>query len=65
MSSLAGVTRPGDVPPSRRYWAEDIIDPEVVVSPRGTIRVPQTPGLGFTPNIDRIERATVRKESFE
>jgi O-succinylbenzoate synthase len=65
MSSLPGFTLPGDVSASRRYWAEDIIDPEVVVSPRGTIRVPQTPGLGFAPNIERIERATVRKESFE
>src|SRR5438309_7464019 len=53
MSSLAGFTLPGDVSASRRYWAEDIIVPEVVVSPRGTIRVPQTPGLGFTPNIER------------
>jgi len=65
LSALPGFTLPGDVSASRRYWAEDIIDPEVVVSPQGTIRVPQTPGLGFTPNLERIERATVRKESFE
>ena len=65
MSALEGFTLPGDVSASRRYWAEDIIDPEVVVSARGTIRVPEAPGLGFTPNLERIERATVRKESFE
>jgi len=65
MSTLAGFTLPGDVSASRRYWTEDIIDPEVIVSPQGTIRVPQTPGLGFTPNLERIERVTVRKESFE
>jgi o-succinylbenzoate synthase len=64
MSSLAGFTLPGDVSASRRYWAEDMIDPEVVVSPRGTIRVPGTPGLGFTPNLERIEKVTTRKESF-
>jgi o-succinylbenzoate synthase len=64
MSSLPGFTLPGDVSASRRYWAEDIIDPEVTVSARGTIRVPQTPGLGFSPNLQRIEKATVRKESF-
>jgi len=64
MSTLEGFTLPGDVSASRRYWREDIIDPEVTVSPSGTIRVPQTPGLGYTPNLDRIERATVRKESF-
>lgn len=65
MSALAGFTLPGDVSASRRYWAEDIIDPEVMVGPQGTIRVPETPGLGFTPNLERIEKATVRQESFE
>ncbi len=65
MSSLANFSLPGDVSASRRYWQEDIIDPEVTVSGRGTIRVPQTPGLGYTPNLARIEKATVRKESFD
>jgi O-succinylbenzoate synthase len=64
MSTLPGFTLPGDVSASRRYWREDIIDPEVTVSASGTIRVPQTPGLGYAPNLERIERATVRKESF-
>ncbi len=65
MSTLAGFTLPGDVSASRRYWREDIIDPEVTVSPGGTIRVPQTPGLGYAPSLERIERATVRKELFK
>jgi len=65
LSALPGFTLPGDVSASRRYWKEDIIDPEVTVSAQGTIRVPQTPGLGYTPSLTRIEAATVRKESFE
>ncbi len=65
MSTLPGFTLPGDVSASRRYWSQDIIDPEVTVSAAGTIRVPQTSGLGYAPNLDRIERATVRKEHFE
>jgi len=65
LSALPGFTLPGDVSASRRYWQEDIIDPEVTVSGRGTIRVPETPGLGYAPNLSRIEKATVRKESFE
>jgi o-succinylbenzoate synthase len=64
MSSLPGFTLPGDVSASSRYWSEDIIKPEVTVSAGGTIRVPQTPGLGYSPNIGRIERATARKEWF-
>jgi O-succinylbenzoate synthase len=64
LSSLAGFTLPGDVSASRRYWQEDIIEPEVTVTERGTIRVPQTPGLGFSPRLDLIERLTVRSEIF-
>ena len=65
LSSLPGFCLPGDVSASRRYWAEDIIDPEVTVNSHGTIRVPETPGLGFAANLDRIEKATVRQDSFD
>ena len=65
MSSLANFTLPGDVAASRRYWAEDIIEPEVEVSARGTIRVPTAPGIGYTPRIDRIESLTKRREVLE
>jgi o-succinylbenzoate synthase len=65
MSTLPGFTLPGDVSASRRYWKQDIIHPEVTVTAQGTIRVPQTPGLGFTPDLDLIEKVTVRKEAFE
>jgi O-succinylbenzoate synthase len=65
MSTLPGFTLPGDVSASKRYWAEDIIDPEVTVSPQGTIHVPHMPGLGYSPSLGRIEKATVRKEAFE
>jgi O-succinylbenzoate synthase len=65
MSTLPGFTLPGDVSASRRYWAEDIIEPEVTVSAQGTIHVPQTAGLGYTPDLERIEKLTVRKERFD
>ncbi|HZO99666.1 MAG TPA: o-succinylbenzoate synthase [Terriglobia bacterium] len=65
VSTLSAFTLPGDVSASRRYWHEDIIDPEVTVTPQGTICVPQIPGLGFVPNLARIEKVTVRKERFE
>jgi o-succinylbenzoate synthase len=61
MSTLAGFSLPGDVTASRRYWAEDIIDPEVTVSPQGTIKVPSGPGMGFEPRSDLIESLTVRR----
>ncbi len=62
LSTLPNFTLPGDVTASKRYWEEDIIDPEVTVSAEGTIRVPTGPGIGFEPRRDRIEKLTVRKE---
>jgi O-succinylbenzoate synthase len=60
MSTLSGFTLPGDVSASKRYYAEDTVRPPVTVTPRGTILVPDSPGIGFTPDSERIERATVR-----
>ncbi|HUL33120.1 MAG TPA: o-succinylbenzoate synthase [Candidatus Eisenbacteria bacterium] len=64
MSTLPGFTLPGDVSASRRYWSEDIIDPPVEVSPQGTIRVPNTSGLGFAVKRDLIEKLTVRRNRW-
>jgi o-succinylbenzoate synthase len=65
MSTLAGFTLPGDVSASARYWEEDVIDPPVKVSTRGTITPPDSPGIGFNVNLPRIEALTVRKETIK
>src|SRR5882724_2149903 len=62
MATLPGFTLPGDVSASSRYWEEDIIDPPVTVTARGTIVAPEKPGLGFDINQTRIESLTIRKE---
>ncbi|MGE0407481.1 MAG: o-succinylbenzoate synthase, partial [Candidatus Korobacteraceae bacterium] len=46
LSTLANFSLPGDVSASKRYWKEDIIEPEVRVSAQGTISVFDTPGTG-------------------
>jgi O-succinylbenzoate synthase len=61
MSTLSNFSLPGDVTASKRYWYEDIIDPEVTVTPHGTILVPTTPGIGFTPRLERIASVTARQ----
>jgi o-succinylbenzoate synthase len=65
MSSLANFSLPGDVSASRRYWAEDIIEPEVEVTRQGTIRIPTAPGIGYAPRLDRIESLTQRREVLD
>jgi o-succinylbenzoate synthase len=64
MATLAGFTLPGDVSASSRYWEEDIIDPPVTVSSRGTIALPDKPGIGFDIRLKRIEQLTTRKETI-
>jgi len=62
LSTLENFALPGDVSASKRYWAEDIVEPEVEVTSKGTIKVPSRPGIGFEPKLDRIEKLTVRRE---
>jgi len=64
MSTLPGFILPGDVSASQRYWEEDIIEPEVVVTPRGTIKVPTAPGIGYRVRRERVNALTVRSETF-
>jgi o-succinylbenzoate synthase len=62
MSTLEGFTLPGDVSASARYWAEEIIEPPVQITPRGTIIAPGGPGIGYEIKRARIDALTVRRE---
>ncbi len=60
LSSLPGFSLPGDVSASQRYWAEDVIEPEVTVSAQGEIVVPTGAGRGYEVRRERVEALTVR-----
>jgi len=64
LSTLENFRLPGDVSSSKRYWKEDIIEPEVAVSPQGTILISEEPGTGYRVREDLIEKLTVRKETI-
>jgi o-succinylbenzoate synthase len=61
ISTLAGYTLPGDVSASKRYWAEDVIEPAVEVMSNGTIIASEKPGIGFEVKRDRIDKLAVKK----
>jgi O-succinylbenzoate synthase len=65
ISSLPNYTLPGDVSASKRYWTDDIIEPEVTVSTAGEITIPTTAGRGYEVRRDRIEKLTVRRETIK
>lgn len=65
LASLPGFELPGDLSPSRRYWAEDVVEPEWTMED-GRVQVPLgRPGLGVQVRRDRIEELTVREERLE
>lgn len=60
LASLPNFVLPGDISESRRYWAEDIVEPEFVME-GGMMPVPAGPGIGVTVRMDRVEDLTVRR----
>lgn len=61
LQTLPGFTLPGDTSASARYFEEDLVDPPVVVSPRGTIAVPEQPGIGHDIVWSRVDKATLHR----
>ena len=61
LASLPGFTLPGDLSPSARYWARDVVEPEWTMDAGGMVRVPlEAPGLGVAVDTERVAALTVR-----
>ena len=62
LASLPNFTLPGDVSPSARYWARDVVNPEWTMK-NGMVTVPlEVPGIGVEVDTAMIESTTVRRE---
>lgn len=65
LASLSNFHKPGDLSPSARYWSQDIVTPEWTMSADGMVTVPlETPGIGVTVNVGRIDDLTVRSTTL-
>ncbi len=60
LASLPNFLLPGDISESRRYWAEDIVEPEFVMKD-GMMPVPDQAGIGVVVRRERVESLTVRR----
>ena len=60
LSTLPNFRLPGDVSASKRYWEEDIVEPEITVTAQGTIPVTEAPDTGYELRKDLISKLTVR-----
>lgn len=63
ITTLSNFILPGDTAGSEHYWDRDIINPEVIVKD-GYITVPDQPGIGYEPNLERIDQLTVKKKEY-
>ena len=60
IASLSNFVLPGDLSPSARYWARDIVTPEWTMD-KGMVRVPLgTPGIGVEVDTEQIEAISLR-----
>lgn len=64
LASLPSFLLPGDLSPSARYWAQDIVTPEWTMSEEGFVQVPHSPGLGVEVDVDRVDALTLKSETF-
>ncbi|MBI1931936.1 MAG: o-succinylbenzoate synthase [Ignavibacteriales bacterium] len=64
LASLPNFTLPGDISASKRYYKEDIVEPEFFINKDGTMDVPSKPGIGVEVNQKMLEKVTVKKEKF-
>jgi o-succinylbenzoate synthase len=65
LASLPNFTLPGDISASKRYYKEDIVEPEFVVNMDGTMDVPTKPGIGVEVNMKMLKKVSVRNEVFK
>lgn len=65
LASLPNFTLPGDISASKRYYKQDIVEPEFEVNKDGTMDVPTQPGIGVEVNMKELEKITVKKKEYK
>jgi len=63
-ATLPGLSLPGDISESRRYWERDIVTPEFALDPGGGMIPPTEAGIGVHPDRRRIRPLLVRSCAF-
>ena len=64
VATLPNYKYPGDIGESSRYYHEDIVEPSISLSARGTMILPDKPGIGFEVSLERLKKYTRHEERF-
>ncbi len=65
LASLPGFILPNDISASKRYFKEDIVEPEFSLNPDGTITVPRGPGIGVDVLDEKLNEYTKEERTFK
>jgi len=64
LATLDAFAHPTDVGSSSRRFADDLLEPPIVVDAGGYLHLPDGPGFGYRPSIEKIEKYTLRHETI-
>jgi O-succinylbenzoate synthase len=64
LATLPNFTLPSDIEASARWYADDIISPQIEISGEGFIQLPDGPGMGYAVDRRKIEKYRLRLEEF-
>ncbi len=65
LASLPNFVMPNDISASSRYFKQDIVEPEFLLSNDGTITVPARPGLGVEVVEETLNKFTEERKVFK
>ena len=63
VAALRGCVLPTDLGPSSRYVDSDVVEP-FELGPDGTLAVPDGPGIGRVPDLDRLDEVSVARRTI-
>ncbi len=63
LSTVPGISVPGDVSAANRYWDRDIVMPEARLE-RGLLEIPNRPGIGYEVDREQLQRVTKARASY-
>lgn len=64
-ASLGGFSYPTDIEASARWFADDIIEPQIEIDNEGFIQIAEGAGNGFEVSLEKVERYAVASETFK
>jgi O-succinylbenzoate synthase len=65
LATLPGFSYPTDVESSLRWYTDDIVRPLIEIDRQGNIELPHSPGSGFRPDMENLERYSIDRAEME